>query len=36
MAKKATFSKEQYLAWYETMLLMRKFEEKLATVQEVK
>ncbi|MGE0561726.1 MAG: pyruvate dehydrogenase (acetyl-transferring) E1 component subunit alpha [Flavobacteriales bacterium] len=30
MAKKATFSKEQYLAWYESMLLMRKFEEKLS------
>jgi pyruvate dehydrogenase E1 component alpha subunit len=30
MAKKITFSKEQYLAWYESMLLMRKFEEKLS------
>jgi pyruvate dehydrogenase E1 component alpha subunit len=30
MAKKSTFSKEQYLAWYESMLLMRKFEEKLS------
>jgi pyruvate dehydrogenase E1 component alpha subunit len=30
MAKKSSFSKEQYLAWYESMLLMRKFEEKLS------
>ncbi len=30
MAKKITFSKEQYVAWYESMLLMRKFEEKLS------
>lgn len=30
MAKKSTFSKEQYLTWYESMLLMRKFEEKLS------
>ncbi len=30
MAKKSTFSKEQYLSWYESMLLMRKFEEKLS------
>lgn len=30
MAKKITFSKEQYMAWYESMLLMRKFEEKLS------
>ncbi len=28
MAKKTKFSKEQYLKWYESMLLMRKFEEK--------
>ena len=26
--KKATFSKEQYMEWYESMLLMRRFEEK--------
>ena len=26
--KKTTFSKETYLFWYESMLLMRKFEEK--------
>jgi pyruvate dehydrogenase E1 component alpha subunit len=26
--KKTKFSKEQYLTWYESMLLMRKFEEK--------
>jgi pyruvate dehydrogenase E1 component alpha subunit len=25
---KKTFSKEQYMAWYESMLLMRRFEEK--------
>lgn len=30
MAKKSNFSKEQYLTWYESMLLMRKFEEKLS------
>lgn len=30
MAKKSTFSKEQYLTWYESMMLMRKFEEKLS------
>ena len=30
MAKKSKFSKEQYLSWYESMLLMRKFEEKLS------
>lgn len=28
MAKRAKFTKEQYLTWYESMLLMRKFEEK--------
>jgi pyruvate dehydrogenase E1 component alpha subunit len=28
MAKKTTFSKSTYLKWYESMLLMRKFEEK--------
>lgn len=27
-AKKSTFNKETYLKWYESMLLMRKFEEK--------
>jgi pyruvate dehydrogenase E1 component alpha subunit len=27
-AEKASFSKETYLFWYETMLLMRKFEER--------
>lgn len=27
-AKKAKYSKEQYLFWYENMLLIRKFEEK--------
>lgn len=27
-AKKATFSKEQYMEWYRSMLLMRRFEEK--------
>jgi pyruvate dehydrogenase E1 component alpha subunit len=27
-SKKNTFSKETYLQWYESMLLMRKFEEK--------
>ncbi len=30
MAKKSTFSKEQYLKWYESIYLMRKFEEKLS------
>ena len=30
MAKKSKFSKEQYMKWYESMLLMRKFEEKLS------
>lgn len=30
MAKKAKFSKEQYLKWYKSMLMMRKFEEKLS------
>ncbi|TXB66739.1 pyruvate dehydrogenase (acetyl-transferring) E1 component subunit alpha [Vicingus serpentipes] len=30
MAKNNKFSKEQYLSWYESMLLMRKFEEKLS------
>lgn len=30
MAKKAEFPKEQYLSWYESMYLMRKFEEKLS------
>ncbi len=30
MAKKTKFSKEQYLSWYESMYLMRKFEEKLS------
>ena len=28
MAKKSKFNKETYLKWYESMLLMRKFEEK--------
>lgn len=28
MAKKKKFSKDTYLTWYESMLLMRKFEEK--------
>ena len=28
MAKQKTFSKETYLKWYESMMLMRKFEEK--------
>lgn len=27
-AQKATFSKEQYMEWYNSMLLMRRFEEK--------
>jgi len=30
MAKKSKFSKAQYLSWYESMYLMRKFEEKLS------
>lgn len=30
--KKSKFSKEQYLTWYESMLLMRKFEEKTGQV----
>jgi len=30
--KKLKFSKEQYLKWYESMLLMRKFEEKTGQV----
>jgi pyruvate dehydrogenase E1 component alpha subunit len=30
MAKKTKFSKEQYLSWYKSMYLMRKFEEKLS------
>lgn len=30
--KKTKFSKEQYLKWYESMLLMRKFEEKTGQV----
>ncbi len=29
MAKETKFSKEQYLSWYKSMYLMRKFEEKL-------
>lgn len=28
MAKRTKFSKDEYLKWYESMLLMRKFEEK--------
>ncbi len=28
MAKQTKFAKDQYLKWYESMLLMRKFEEK--------
>lgn len=28
MGKKKSFSKEQYLEWYESMLLMRRFEER--------
>jgi pyruvate dehydrogenase E1 component alpha subunit len=31
-AKQLKFSKEQYLKWYESMLLMRKFEEKTGQV----
>ena len=27
-SKKSKFSKENYLYWFETMLLMRRFEEK--------
>lgn len=37
--KKTRFSKEQYLVWYESMLLMRRFEEKcgqLYTQQKIK
>jgi pyruvate dehydrogenase E1 component alpha subunit len=30
--KKSKFSKEQYLKWYESMLLMRKFDEKTGQV----
>ncbi len=30
--KKLKFSKEQYIKWYESMLLMRKFEEKTGQV----
>ena len=30
MAKKSKFSKSQYLSWYKSMYLMRKFEEKLS------
>lgn len=30
--KKLKFTKEQYLTWYESMLLMRKFEEKTGQV----
>ncbi|PJA07384.1 MAG: pyruvate dehydrogenase (acetyl-transferring) E1 component subunit alpha [Flavobacteriales bacterium CG_4_10_14_0_2_um_filter_32_8] len=30
MAKTAKFSKSQYLSWYESMYLMRKFEEKIS------
>ena len=30
MAKKSKFSKDQYLSWYKSMYLMRKFEEKLS------
>lgn len=30
MAKTAKFSKDQYLSWYESMYLMRKFEEKIS------
>ncbi|MCA0429522.1 MAG: pyruvate dehydrogenase (acetyl-transferring) E1 component subunit alpha [Bacteroidetes bacterium] len=31
-SKQSKFSKEQYLKWYESMLLMRKFEEKTGQV----
>ncbi len=37
--KASKFSKEQYLAWYESMLLMRRFEERtgqLYTMQKIK
>jgi pyruvate dehydrogenase E1 component alpha subunit len=37
--KSSKFSKEQYLAWYESMLLMRRFEERtgqLYTMQKIK
>ena len=37
--KNSKFSKEQYLAWYESMLLMRRFEERtgqLYTMQKIK
>ncbi len=37
--KTSKFSKEQYLAWYESMLLMRRFEERagqLYTMQKIK
>jgi pyruvate dehydrogenase E1 component alpha subunit len=30
--KKLKFTKEQYLKWYESMLLMRRFEEKTGQV----
>lgn len=30
MAKKTKFSKAQYMTWYESMYMMRKFEEKLS------
>ena len=30
MANNTNFSKEQYLSWYKSMYLMRKFEEKLS------
>ena len=30
--KKYKFTKEQYLTWYESMLLMRRFEEKTGQV----
>ena len=30
MAKETKFTKEQYLSWYKSMYLMRKFEEKLS------
>lgn len=30
MAKTIKFSKDQYLSWYESMYLMRKFEEKIS------
>ena len=31
--KKTKFTKEQYLKWYESMLLMRRFEEKTGQVE---